>query len=572
MVIRFFFVLVALASFTYIVSAQEDNGLPNNGLKHRDGRSDPMAGFDNRSVMVITNPPAGPVRNIAEWEPSEAVIIAYLSGFGLPVSLIKDLSNTGKVIIDCKSSSQTTAMTTLTNGGVNTANCQFITTTVDSWWTRDYTGWFIADSSNRVAIVDFPYNRPSRVNDDAIPSKQATLLNITLYGMDVEHTGGNYMCDGYGRAVSTDLVLDENSLTTTQINQRMLSYLGIENYMIRPDAQGDYIKHIDCWAKLLAPDKILVDSVPPSDSRYTHYQAAAAFFASTNSPYGYPYKVYRPLIVSSTGNDAYSNSFIFKNRVFVPLGGNATRDSAAIQCYRTAMPGYIVKGYNSSGSAAWYGTDALHCRTHEIADRNMLYIQHFPLWGVINSPTGYAVNAKVVSYAGNNIAAGYPRVVYKVGRLGQWDSTLVMAAQGSLQYSATIPVQNDGDTVYYYIKAKDVTGIQAMHAVMGPADPYFFIVDNPVNIPVMPSNPAISFFTYPNPSKGSFILFTQSNYPDQATVNIYSLSGRLVYTQATELMKGTSKARISTEGLDRGIYIIEVITRQNISTGKLVIE
>lgn len=572
MIIRFFFVLVALASVTISLTAQEDNGLPNNGLKHRDGRSDPMAGFDNRSMMVITNPPAGPVRNIAEWEPSEAVIIAYLNGFGLPISLIKDLSNTGKVIIDCKSSSQTTAMNTLTSGGVNTANCQFITTTVDSWWTRDYTGWFIADSSNRVAIVDFPYNRPSRVNDDAIPSKQATLLNITLYGMDVEHTGGNYMCDGYGTAMSTDLVLDENSLTTTQINQRMLSYLGIENYMIRPDAQGDYIKHIDCWAKLLAPDKILVDSVPASDSRYTHYNAAAAYFASTNCPYGYPYKIYRPLIISSTGNDAYSNSFIFKNRVFVPMSGNATRDSAALQCYRKAMPGYFVKGYNSSGSAAWYGTDALHCRTHEIADRNMLYIQHYPLWGIINSSSGYDINAKVVSYAGNNIAAGYPKVVFKVGKLGQWDSTLVMTALGSHQFSATIPVQNDGDTVYYYIKAKDVTGIQAMHAVMGPADPYFFIVDNPVNIPALPAKTELSFFTYPNPSKGSFILFTQSNYPDQAVINIYSLSGRLVYTQSTDMTKGTGKTRIQTDGLGQGIYIIEVVTSQNISTGKLVIE
>ncbi len=334
--------------------AQEENELPNHGLTHRLSDKEKLMMYSYKSEMVITNPPPGIVRNIAEFEPSEACIIAYDGGFGLPYSLIRDLSNTGKVIIDCRSSSQTTAWNLLVSNSVNTTNCSFLTTTVDSWWTRDYTGWFIADSSNHVAIVDFRYNRPSRVNDDAVPAKQATLLGIPIYGMDVMHTGGNYMCDGYNNAISTVLVQEENTgMTTAEIEQMMQDYLGITNYMMRPDAQGEYISHIDCWAKLLAPNKILVDSVPASDPRYSMYEAAAAYFASTNCPYGYHYKVYRPLISGSSETNAepYSNAFIFNNRVFVPMGGySAAHDSAALQCYRNAMPGYFVKGYNSSGS------------------------------------------------------------------------------------------------------------------------------------------------------------------------------------------------------------------------------
>lgn len=559
-----------------LIFSQEENELPNHGLTHRLSDKERLMMYSYKSEMIITSPPAGPVRNIAEFEPSEACIIAYDGGFGLPYSLIRDLSNTGKVIIDCRSSSQSTAWNLLVSNSVNTANCSFLTTTVDSWWTRDYTGWFIADSSNHVAIVDFPYNRPYRVNDDAVPAKQATLLGIPIYGMDVMHTGGNYMCDGYNNAISTVLVQEENtSMTTAEIEQTMQDYLGITNYMMRPDAQGEYISHIDCWAKLLAPDKILVDSVPVSDPQYSMYEAAAAFFASTDCPYGYHYKVYRPLISGSSETNAepYSNAFIFNNRVFVPMGGySAAHDSAALHCYRDAMPGYIVKGYNSSGSAAWYGTDALHCRVHEIADRAMLYIEHFPLYGYINLPPGYDINAKVVSYAGNNIAAGYPKTIYKVGKFGQWDS-LAMAYQSPLQYMGTIPVQNDGDTVFYYIKAKDVTGKLAYHALMGQADPYFFIAQGTqVEIPEIIGDPALSFFTYPNPSKGNFFVFLKSNYSGIATVNIFTLSGKSVFTEEIDIENGNSKSVINTEDLSQGIYVIEVRTNSNVITRKLVIE
>jgi len=554
--------------------AQIDNGLPNNGLTHKISESEKLFMNNKGTNMLYTNPPVGPVRNIAEFEPSEAVIIAYKNGFGLPLSLIKDMSNTGKVIIDATSSSQTNALNLLNSNGVNTSNCSFITTAVDSWWTRDYTGWFIADSSYHVAIVDFTYNRP-RPNDDAVTTLEANYLGITMYGMDIVHTGGNYMCDGYNGAVSTVLVEEENpSLTTSQIEQKMLDYLGINNYIIRPDAQGEYIEHIDCWAKTLAPDKILVDSVPATDAQYSQYEAAAAYFASTNCAYGYPYKVYRPLISGSSETNAepYSNSFIFNNKVYVPMGGySAVHDTAALECYRKAMPGYIVKGYIAFGGASWYGTDALHCRTHEIADREMLYIEHFPLFGLINSPTGYDINAKVVSYADYNIATNYPMVIYKINQ-GQWDS-LTMANISYLNYKATIPTQNAGDTIFYYIKAKDVTGKLAYHALMGQADPYFFIASGTqVETPEIIANSLMSFFTYPNPSKGDFILFVKSNYYGNAAIQIFNITGNLVYNENFGIVNGNSMKKINIENLNQGVYFIEVKTKFDVFKKKLIID
>ena len=567
--------VISLITINFVqLFAQIDNGLPNNGLTHKMSESEKLLMNNKKTNLLFTNPPVGPVRNIAEFEPSEAVIIAYKNGFGLPFSLIKDMSNTGKVIIAASSSNQTTALNLLNSNGVNTANCSFLTTLLDSWWTRDYTGWFIADSSNHVAVVDFTYNRP-RPNDDAVTTLEANYLGITMYGMDIVHTGGNYMCDGYNGAISTVLVEEENtSLTTSQIEQKILDYLGINNYLIRPDAQGEYIEHIDCWAKTLAPDKILVDSVPATDARYSQYEAAAAYFASTNCAYGYPYKVYRPLISGSSETNAepYSNSFIFNNKVYVPMGGySAVHDTAALQCYRKAMPGYVVKGYNSSGGAAWYGTDALHCRTHEIADRAMLYIEHFPLFGLINSTTGYDINTKVVSYANHNIASNYPMVIYKINQ-GQWDS-LTMANISYLSYRATIPVQNAGDTIYYYIKAKDVTGKLAYHALMGQADPHFFIADGTqVETPENKINSEFSFFTYPNPSNGNFVLFLKSNYLGNALIQIFNITGEIVYSENFKIVNGNSMKKITTNNLTQGVYIIEVKTKFDVFEKKLIIE
>ena len=57
----------------------------------------------------------------------------------------------------------------------------------------------------KLAFPTFPYNRP-RPNDDNIPVVLAQQMDIPLYGMNLIHTGGNWMDDGMGIGASTDLV------------------------------------------------------------------------------------------------------------------------------------------------------------------------------------------------------------------------------------------------------------------------------------------------------------------------------------------------------------------------------
>src|SRR5574344_419091 len=144
--------------------------------------------------FVETDPPTGEVRFVGEFEPMQSVMIRY--PLGIPVSLVAQLAQNCQVITVVTSSQQNSAMATYQNGGVNMNNCVFVNAPTDSYWIRDYGPWYIFEGTSP-AIVDNVYNRP-RPYDDEIPSYFATYWNIPMYGMNLQHTGGNMMEDGRG--------------------------------------------------------------------------------------------------------------------------------------------------------------------------------------------------------------------------------------------------------------------------------------------------------------------------------------------------------------------------------------
>jgi agmatine/peptidylarginine deiminase len=434
-----------------------------------------------------TDPPAGQVRPVAEFEPASHVLIRY--PLGIPVSLVTQLSNTAQVVCIVSSASvQNQATTSFNNGGVNMANVSFMIAATDSYWTRDYGPWFIFDHNNDLAVVDFQYNRP-RPNDNMIPQLFAQQNDLTYYGMNLQQTGGNYMADGVNSAAQTNLVYSENSsIGQTGVNTKMQQYLGITNYFVRPDPNNTYIDHIDCWAKFLAPDKILVRSVPTSHAQYNSIEQAAAFFAGQNCAWGYPYKVYR---VNTPQNQPYTNSLILNKKVFVPIM-NSTHDAAALQVYRNALPGYEVIGVTGTSGAPWESTDALHCRTHEIPDAGMLHIKHMPLWGVLPESNRFEINTIITPHSGQPV---YPDSVYVAHKVnsGPWQFTL-LTETGTNSYSASLNGFAPGDTIRYYIHAADQSGRSNNHPLTAGYDPHLFVIQPDIEVPVISHTPPVDHF------------------------------------------------------------------------------
>jgi agmatine/peptidylarginine deiminase len=246
----------------------------------------------------------GPIRNVAEFEKMQSVLIRY--PFGISYAIIREMSLDINVItIVASTSEQTTVLNNYTSNNVNIANCSFLIAPTNTYWSRDYGPWFIFDGNDEPGIIDFPYNRP-RPLDDEIPAEMSDYLGINLFGMDVIHTGGNYMTDGMGISSSSDLVWDENpSLTQAEIAQAFEDYLGISNYMVVPDPNiSSGIDHIDCWGKFLDVDKVLIRQTTTSDPEYDELEATAAYYASQISSYGTPYQVIR---IYTPNDEPYSN-------------------------------------------------------------------------------------------------------------------------------------------------------------------------------------------------------------------------------------------------------------------------
>jgi hypothetical protein len=273
------------------------------------------------------------------------------------------------------------------------------------------------------------------------------------------------MNDGIKQAFSTTLVLTENpGYTQQQIKDHLQEYLGIEQYHFMPDPIVPYhnIQHIDCWSKILSPDKVLVDSVAPSNPNYNKFQARASEFAALTSSYGTPMKVvraYTPGATSSSPITPYSNSLILNNKVFVPTTNKASNanDIAALQVFQQAMPGYEIIGIDYGN---WINTDALHCRTHEIADRCMLYIKHQPLFGNITNTGSVTFNAELYSYCNNTI---YPdsALIYLKHSGGGYEK-YNMTYSGDNSWTVTVAALPSG-LIEYYVFAADDSGRRESH-------------------------------------------------------------------------------------------------------------
>ncbi len=422
--------------------------------------------------FVETDPPTGEPRFVAEFEPMQGVMIRY--PLGIPTSLVAQLSNNCMVYCIVSSGYQNQAQSSFQGAGVNMSNVTFVNAQTDSYWVRDYGPWYIFEDRNP-AIVDNIYNRP-RPNDDNISGVFANFWQIPMYGMNLQHTGGNMMEDGRGHGVSDDLVFQENNNNEANVREKMRDYLGIDPYHVTIDPQGDYIAHVDCWGKYLAPDKILIAQLPQSNPRYQYYEEVAEYFENTNCCWGYPYRVYRVQEPGGYTLAPYTNSLILNKTVYVPMGTNNTYNQDAIAVYQEAMPGYEIVGVNG-GSAGWENTDALHCRTRGVMDFNMLFVDHRDvLHGEQEWQESIPVVSKFIAYSGANLKQDSLLVYYSIDG-GTYQVAHMTATGNPDEYVGYITGYQGGSEIDYYVFGADESGHRYTQPVFADLDPHHFTME-----------------------------------------------------------------------------------------------
>jgi agmatine/peptidylarginine deiminase len=470
-------------------------------------------------IQASAPPPSG-TRNPAEYEPMTGVLVRW--PLGVPYDLLDSMAEHIKLWMVVSSANKNTCSTSLASNGINMTNVGFVIASTNSIWTRDYGPWFVMKPDGRQGIFDFAYNRP-RPLDDAVPGAIGTAWNIPVYSSALIHTGGNYMSGGHGQSMSTNLVYDENDSSNAWVDNQMLQYLGVDDYLTMADPQASYIDHIDCWAKIISPTKIMVLQVPTSHEDYAELEAAAAYLATQQNHYGSNWEVVR---VYSSGDEGYTNSIILNDYVYVPLW-NTSNDAAALQVYRNALPGYHVVG---NYYYDWLNTDAIHCRTMGVTDSAMLWISHQPV--AATQPAGAPVAIKSLIRCHPNNSLTYQKCFYRSGTSGAFDS-LTMAPAGSDSFSAQIPGAPAGDTVEYYISAKDNSGRSEQQPRFAPASwrhRYVAVATGAAGSPGDPMPAGVFLGAAPNPMDSKTSLRYQTLKPGHVELSIYNAAGQRVRT------------------------------------------
>jgi hypothetical protein len=116
---------------------------------------------------LFSDPPPSPVRGMAEWEELQGLIITWTDFPSILRQVVDYAQEEGKVFIICNDSNSVKSY--LQAGGVPLYNLEFLITTFNSIWVRDYGPWTAyTNDIDTLNIIDWIYNRP-RPLDDVTP-------------------------------------------------------------------------------------------------------------------------------------------------------------------------------------------------------------------------------------------------------------------------------------------------------------------------------------------------------------------------------------------------------------------
>ncbi len=420
--------------------------------------------------LIPTPPPAIPVRMCAEWEPAVSVLIRY--PLGLPWNLISQMAQ--DVHITCFAENVSSAQSAFSSHGISLSDVDFVQTPTNTYWTRDYGPWFVFDGNDTIGISDHVYNRIDypyeRFEDDSSNWTLAPYLGVELWKTDLMHTGGNFMCDGHCIGMSSDDVYSysyNSTLAHDSVDALMEAYWGIHTYNTFQDPLSSYIDHIDCYAKFLTEEKIVVIRNGVED--YYLDQIASQISNLTNC-YGRNYEVVR-LSCPSNHNAAYVNCLILNDNIYVPLTNNYDEDTAAIHFYEREMLGYSIQGFYDY---TFDPTDAIHCRTKAIYDPGMLYVDHNPN---INS-SEYIVYSFIHPYSGKGVKTDSVFFIWKLTNEPTFTNFDIMnritGTSDSFEVFLPLPVSEDLMSIDYYIVATDSSGRTESDPYTAPGGYYTF--------------------------------------------------------------------------------------------------
>ncbi len=580
-------VLAAFILFSTRIFAQDlPNGMTEQEKIFLPQYEVPFHENDARDYNQFFNPPvANNIRTMAEWEESRGYIVTWTSY----TSMLREIVRYGKQ--ECRmyivTSNAQGVITDLQNNGIDTTNISFLNAPYNSVWVRDYGHNNVyLNNVDSLVFVDWIYNRP-RPKDDTVPLALARNLNIPVFAttqapFNFVATGGNWMSDGMGTAFSSELIVDDNTTsggfgvnhTVAELDSIVKKFMGINRYIKMETLPYDGIHHIDMHMKLLDEETLLVGQYPTGIADGPQIEANLQYVLSNfQTSFGTPYRVIRIPMPDDSGQWpsgfgdylTYANASFINKTIIVPTY-SVPEDTTALRIWREACPGYKVVGINSTSSIPASG--ALHCITHEIGVADPLLITHQRLRDTYETQNPYMVTTRAFHKSGIDSVTLY----YTTDTNSAYQNLPMLDVFGD-HYEAYIPAQPVGTEVFYYIKAKSISGKRQVRPITAPQGFYnFHVLGNTAVQSAIDHSKFEVLSPFPNPSKGITCLPVETSATQKASIDCLNVLGEKVETIFEgETKTGTNRYFINTQNFSAGVYFIRYRIGETETTKRLIV-
>ena len=386
-------------------------------------------------------------------------------------------------------------------------------------------------------------------DDDDTNIDFANQLNWDILNMPLYWTGGNFMTDGYGMGFSTQLMVNENNVNEDEFVDIISEYLNINNYHIFNNPNESSIQHMDCLAKLVNPETIVIKQVPESSPEYECIEDFAESFSELNTFYNRNFRIYRILCPEINGGvwetnpvAAYTNSLILNGKVLVPQYEIA-EDEQALDIYREAMPGYQVLGFDGAANSPWYSEDALHCRTMGVFDPDMIHISHRSIrTEELPNNDNIVIIAEVIDYSNFNSDLESVVAYWKYSSEDGPFSEFTLELESDNIYTGTVPPLNSNSAIEYFITATNISSNSVSHPNAGWH--IFNTLEGEVGELIIEYNSGWNLIGLPLAVENTVYSFL---FPESIEGTLYDFEGN--YDSATDLINGEGYwLRFSDEG------------------------
>lgn len=334
---------------------------------------------------------AAGVRLPAEWEPQQAVLLAWPHqdtdwAYMLPevtncyVRLAHAVARFAKLIIVAPETDSVRALL----ADIPEERIAFLDILTNDTWTRDYGAITTLSTADGSPVYnDFCFNGwglKFAANHDNLVTRKMVFAGL-LHGRCRNELGfvlesGSIESDGAGTILTTrECLLSPNrngDLTRREIGRKLKSVFGAQRVLWLDHgalAGDDTDSHIDTLARL-APDNtiIYVGCDDPADEHFAELRAMRSDLRAMRSASGEPFNLVElPLpdaIYDDEGNRlpaTYANFLIVNNGVLVPVYNQPKKDRLACQIIRVAFPGHEIVPVDCRALIQQHGS--LHCAT-----------------------------------------------------------------------------------------------------------------------------------------------------------------------------------------------------------------